>query len=234
MEETQLLFFVMLMGMFWCDEGPLWANDSSKPKNYKDEAIVRMAESKQLQKAFDGEIMDKALEAKSIIQNHLNDSYAKPKSPCLGEVDAVAAADHTHKEGGCLVVPPNQKAEVNAKTSLNNTNQLIVFVSFSMPDASLKALFAALDTNLDVKLVIRGLVDDSMDKTARKISDLGGVLEINPELFDHYQIIQVPTFVLVKKSGETFKLAGNVTLNYAREILNKGIVKDACVLEKTA
>jgi conjugal transfer pilus assembly protein TrbC len=103
-----------------------------------------------------------------------------------------------------------------------------------MPDASLKALFAALDTNLDVKLVIRGLVDDSMDKTARKISDLGGVLEINPELFDHYQITQVPTFVLVKKSGETFKLAGNVTLNYAREILNKGIAKDTRVLEKTA
>jgi conjugal transfer pilus assembly protein TrbC len=73
-----------------------------------------------------------------------------------------------------------------------------------------------------------------MDKTARKINELGGVLEINPELFDRYQITHVPTFVLVKKSGETVKLAGNVTLNYAIETLNKGIVKNTRISEKAS
>ena len=58
-------------------------------------------------------------------------------------------------------------------------------------------------------------------KTARRIAELEGVMEINPELFDAYRIEQVPTFVLIKDGKPHAKVAGNISLQYAKELLPK-------------
>ncbi len=232
-----MLFLVVLIVGFCFGDGVLRAEASIKSDAYKAEAALRTEEATHLQKGFEGEVKDKALEAQRIIQTHLNGESLKAKTPCLASNGSELNSEHA--EEGCKVYPAQQKFERNATTPestppITNTDQLIVFVSFSMPEESLKALFEALEINPDVKLVLRGLIDDSMDKTARKINDLGGVLEINPELFDRYQIQQVPTFVMVKGDGTTLKLAGNITLNHARERFHEAMSQKQRSLEKTS
>jgi type-F conjugative transfer system pilin assembly protein TrbC len=99
----------------------------------------------------------------------------------------------------------------------NGTKSLVVFVSFSMPDVSLKEL----DENAEkygAILVMRGLFEGSFVKTKDKILAInknGLHLDINPELFRRYNIYRVPTFVLLKNGKEVHRLSGNVTLEYA-------------------
>jgi len=221
MEETQLLFVVILwvIGAGFCS--------SQDKEAYKAEVAAREGEAARLKEAFEGELTHKVLEAKTIIQNHIKGEQA----PCLEK-----RSEENGDGPGCNVMPFSQKMVSNTTTSSESkqNQNLIVFVSFSMPEASLKALFEALDKNPDVKLVMRGLVDDSMDKTARKINELGGVLEINPELFDRYQITHVPTFVLVNGDKPALKLAGNVTLSYARDIFNNHISQEQVNEEETS
>jgi type-F conjugative transfer system pilin assembly protein TrbC len=87
-----------------------------------------------------------------------------------------------------------------------------------MPEASLKHLCETLKDHLEVTLVLRGLIEDSMEKTARKIDAIKGVFEINPELFEQYDIKEVPTFVLIKKDKPVARLRGNITLTYAKAL----------------
>ena len=92
-------------------------------------------------------------------------------------------------------------------------DQLLVFVSFSMPEASLKSLAQAAEQHNAV-LITRGLYEDSFVKTANKLKDLGIGVDINPELFETYQIDAVPTFVCVKSGRPLWRLKGNVTLGF--------------------
>ncbi|WP_010303974.1 type-F conjugative transfer system pilin assembly protein TrbC [Candidatus Odyssella thessalonicensis] len=95
-----------------------------------------------------------------------------------------------------------------------NSEQILVFVSFSMPDASLKALAhsAALQP---VTLVLRGLIENSFKKTGEKVKDLNTALDINPQAFEDYHVTQVPTFILVRHGKEVARLSGNVTVEFA-------------------
>lgn len=101
-------------------------------------------------------------------------------------------------------------------------NQLLVFVSFSMPLQTMKEL--AVDAEkYNAKLVIRGLVDNSFKKTAEKLSDFQSGLEINPNLFKEFNVKHVPTFISLKDGQEQSRLSGNVSLSYAAEKLKEGI-----------
>ena len=92
-------------------------------------------------------------------------------------------------------------------------DQLLVFVSFSMPEASLKSLARDAEQHNAV-LVMRGLYEDSFVKTANKLKDLGIGVDINPELFETYQVTAVPMFVSVKSGQPLWCLKGNVTLGF--------------------
>jgi conjugal transfer pilus assembly protein TrbC len=110
-------------------------------------------------------------------------------------------------------------------TPLNRASStlVVVFVSFSMPDASLKELGENAD-KYGATLVLRGLHEGSFVKTKEKILAInknGIPLEINPELFRRYNIYRVPTFVLLKDGKEVHRLSGNVTLEYAAAKLRK-------------
>lgn len=107
-----------------------------------------------------------------------------------------------------------------------------VFASFSMPDASLKALIRQGELT-GVPVVLRGLVDNSIEATMQAVHSLykegekpvsGAV--IDPTLFQRFAIDQVPTVVVAESAAGTctqtdcptpehVKVAGDVPLGYA-------------------
>ena len=110
--------------------------------------------------------------------------------------------------------------------SLSN---VLVFVSFSMPKASLTALSKDAEKYSAV-LVMRGLKGDSFKDTQAAFQSLGeeerSGIEINPDLFETYQIQQVPVFVRVKSTPEgdlqeIGRLSGNVSLVFASQKLQE-------------
>ena len=93
--------------------------------------------------------------------------------------------------------------------------EFLVFVSFSMPKASLKALVKQVN-QADGKLVFRGLVNGSFKQMAEKLKELGAEVWIDPTLFEKYKITAVPTFVCRGR-----RLTGNVSLDYALKQMRK-------------
>lgn len=118
--------------------------------------------------------------------------------------------------------------------STNQMPKILVFLSFSMPKASLRSL-AKEASKHNAVLVIKGLKDDSFKTTQQALLEVAGQnldqkvsqdmqgFEINPDLFKTYQIKKVPTFVLVKNFKEISRLSGNVSLAFAAKKLNEDI-----------
>ena len=82
---------------------------------------------------------------------------------------------------------------------------LIVFVSFSMPDDIL-ASYSAQAKEAGATLVLRGLVENSVTKTQRRAIPLNKPLaawDVNPGLFRKFDIKRVPAIVLAdSKEGQ--------------------------------
>lgn len=75
---------------------------------------------------------------------------------------------------------------------------LLIFVSFSMPERTLKNL-SRQAYQYGATVVLRGFADDSLDKTknlARKVNEHGAAWQIHPELFETFNVKNVPTFVM--------------------------------------
>ena len=98
----------------------------------------------------------------------------------------------------------------------------IVFVSLGLPDAVLQQLALEAAQNKS-RLVIRGLLNNSFKETQARLEALKISVEIDPTLFDLFEVKRVPTFVRCKKSAQGFlkeghdRLEGNVPLSYALE-----------------
>ena len=120
----------------------------------------------------------------------------------------------------------------------NQAPKILVFVSFSMPKASLRALAQEVAKHNAV-LVMRGLKGDSFKVTQKAFleiltegknldpknianQDMQG-FEVNPELFKTYKITKVPVFVLIKKTSEISRLSGNVSLDFAAKKLKESL-----------
>ncbi len=87
----------------------------------------------------------------------------------------------------------------------NEAPQLYVMVSLSVPEQSLR-LWSEQANKLGANLVLRGLVDNSIQKTTEKAQELFGETEqggfsIDPELFQTFEIEKVPAVVLVTKEA---------------------------------
>lgn len=107
----------------------------------------------------------------------------------------------------------------------HSSKDLIIFVSSSMPPASLKALFWQAQ-RAGIPLVFRGLIDNSFVKTKSFFEEQQINGEIDPNLFSEYHVSEVPTFVM--REGKTIDvLQGNISLEDALTLFkNKGELKD--------
>ena len=77
-------------------------------------------------------------------------------------------------------------------------NAVLVFVSFSMPDAVLSNL-AKQARVVGATLVLRGMKGDTLQETKRAalaVNKAGANWQINPGMFESFKIETVPTFVL--------------------------------------
>ncbi len=95
-------------------------------------------------------------------------------------------------------------------------SEVIVFVSFSIPDESLR-VYGAAAQKIGGRVVIRGLIGDSFKQTQQRLLSLGIELEIDPVLFTDHGVTQVPTIVWLQEGTETDRMKGHVALDYALE-----------------
>lgn len=118
----------------------------------------------------------------------------------------------------------NKQSTPTAKEK-QSSQDLIIFVSSSMPATSLKTLFWQAQ-RAGVPLVFRGLIDNSFAKTKSFFEEQQINGEIDPNLFDEYHISEVPAFVI--REGKSFDvLQGNISLEDALTLFkNKGELKD--------
>jgi len=112
---------------------------------------------------------------------------------------------------------------VNKRTKLtSSTPKAIVFVSFSMPDLSLKQIINDA-ARYQMPVVVRGLIANSFKKTAAKIFELvkgnnQGGIAINPIWFKRYSIHAVPACVV--QVGDNFDVIyGNIRIKNMLEII---------------
>lgn len=173
--------------LFWLNT-LLFCVVTSQASNFEEEAQQRMLEKEKLIQAFK--------------EDSKNTSYVKEnsKSQCLLQ---------SFKKD-------SSEKDQETQTPLKQNSDIILFVSFSMSDSNLKGYFDQLAFHPNVRVVIRGLVNDSMQSTIQKIQDLDGVVDVDPEAFLKYDIKRVPAFVLLKEGEMQAKLSGNITISHAK------------------
>ncbi len=150
----------------------------------------------------------------------------QPKTAAPLDLEAIAKGFETN-------------VDLTAKTQgLATSPNLLVFVSFSMPEATLKRL-AEQAGRANATLVLRGFVNGSLRDTVARVQGLIGAgrvpFQIDPQGFERFAIDKSPSFVLVRDgastsscaSGQCFandgfvKVAGDVSLDYALESMER-------------
>lgn len=124
--------------------------------------------------------------------------------------------------------------------AISEAPALLVFISFSMPEATLARLVDQA-SRARATLVLRGLVDGSLQKTALRAQGLIGrrkvAFQIDPQAFDRFSVAATPTFVLLKAgaipapcaAGTCFpassfvSAAGDVSIDYALEYVRRSV-----------
>lgn len=211
-----LHFFVMLM----C--GACFVDASDKQSfisdHHKKNAESIITHSKKQMESYKADV----LHSIKTSQSHGKTSEEMKKiiqsqSPCFSH-------NHPQKKG-CFTSLKKKMHVVNTPNFMKDEIQIIVFVSFSMPKESIKTLFKDAEMYKNVRFVLRGFVNDSMEETVKKVQDDEGVLDIDPDIFEKYQIEQVPTFLWVKGDQNLGKISGNITLTYAQQIFKEKIEK---------
>jgi len=108
---------------------------------------------------------------------------------------------------------------------LSSTNALAkahtyIFVSFSMPDTALKSYFIEAEQASAI-LVMRGLKNNSFLQTKAKADELAISFNIDPNLFEQYQITSVPVIIVDNGQGRVKKLTGHIALMKAIELMEQ-------------
>ncbi|WP_103896855.1 TrbC family F-type conjugative pilus assembly protein [Rickettsia fournieri] len=109
---------------------------------------------------------------------------------------------------------------VQPKLEPNTYNNIYIFVSFSMPNSALKSYYIEAEQK-GVRLIMQGLKNNSFLETKAKADEIGISFDIDPNLFEKYQITSVPIVVIDNNQGKVKKLAGHIGLNYALQIMQE-------------
>lgn len=104
---------------------------------------------------------------------------------------------------------------------------LYAFISFSMPDEALITLAEEVEKERGV-LVLRGIPKNSFKELSKRVQrlqkkGLKTAIQINPHLFEQYDVTVVPSFVL-KRENDWDKVSGNISLQYVLELSKKTAV----------
>lgn len=93
----------------------------------------------------------------------------------------------------------------NVKRQENKSNELMVFVSLSMPDEVLSDLSKQAKMR-GATLILRGFASDSLEKTRQAVYEInksGGSWQINPNAFKVFNIKTVPAFVMASADADS-------------------------------
>lgn len=131
--------------------------------------------------------------------------------------------------------------ELQNGTPAKKPPAILIFVSFSMPRQSLEAILRDAK-KIHACVVIRGLIDDSFQKTYQRIAALvkssdGDGMELNPLWFKRFKIQSVPSVVVLppdspcfqyetcEKAADYDQMTGNITISAALKMIrDKGRV----------
>ena len=110
------------------------------------------------------------------------------------------------------------------KAKYQGDSELFVFVTLGMSDEALKVLSIQAQ-EVGAVLVIRGLVENSFQKTHQRLKELAIPIDIDPTLFERFEITRVPTLVLAEiKDGKLTdvhdKVRGNTSIRSALELFS--------------
>jgi conjugal transfer pilus assembly protein TrbC len=131
---------------------------------------------------------------------------------------------------GTIANACEQEIDLSGNNVMSQANGLMVFVSLTMPKHSLQQWNIQV-TKAGGILVLRGLVNNSMKQTVKKIQEIIGTTEggfaIDPAKFKQFDIKVVPTVVVIPEGLDSEpasfdSVAGDVGLERALEniILN--------------
>lgn len=161
------------------------------------------------------------------IKSRIKKEGEEPKTEESYSGQCVATIDFSREIAPCK----KQDKRFLTKDSIEETrpkssNKILVFVSLSMPEESLKQLARDALTHNAV-LILRGLQNNSFKETLDVLQAMShpkehgsfhgfeGGFEINPMLFETYNITHVPVFIHLKQGQEQSRLSGNVPLSFA-------------------
>ena len=138
----------------------------------------------------------------------------------------------------------SQVGNMDAAQGLVSDPALMIFVSLSMPEATLQRLVDQA-ARAKASILLRGLVNGSLRDTVARVQGLIGqrqvAVQIDPQAFDRFAISRVPSFVLIRDGArlascasgtcappEGFvRTAGDVSLDYALEHVQRAAPKFA-------
>ncbi|WP_272664074.1 MULTISPECIES: type-F conjugative transfer system pilin assembly protein TrbC [unclassified Providencia] len=106
------------------------------------------------------------------------------------------------------IISQSVHASVESPSMEENKNEMAYFLSASIPEKTLASLIRSAE-NQGIPVYFNGLIDDSVDKTAKYMLYLAqkykikGV-EIDPNRFEYYGVKAVPA--LVKRCGDKFDI----------------------------
>ena len=193
--------FICLSTIALCDEHSLPSKEDKASAFAQAESVAKILHSKAWKLLEKGNLLGSQ---KGCVKNPSGDLH---QFPCSKSLKTEPFSER-----------PLEKSTDSTKDSL------LVFVSFSMPEASLKLLGTSAQSHNAI-LVMRGLHEDSFVKTAQKIEKLGIVVDINPELFDAHNVTSVPTFIKLQNGQALKSLKGNVTLEFALKKLEEKLTE---------
>jgi len=127
-----------------------------------------------------------------------------------------------------FLAKPSERKKSQGRHSLRSSSsfEVIVFVSLGMPDNSLKQLAIEAEKT-KARLVVRGLLDNSFKTTMTRLQELKIPVEIDPTLFELFEVERVPTFIRCKMTPEGAikaghdRISGNIFISDAIEKFNR-------------
>jgi len=115
---------------------------------------------------------------------------------------------------------PDAKEASAIPLSQANEPELYIFISFAMPKKLIEEYYKTSE-QYNARLVLRGFKENSFRQTVNMLqeflADSGAAIIIDPNLFEQYNITQVPSFVQTKDGKIFNKLTGAVSVAYVMD-----------------